>query len=74
MGLRPFVNDAFAIATRFRIRSDELLESRELRIWKDTLIEKSENALTTIQATISNQTMQRRRRTPLRIITPKQLV
>ena len=35
--LLPFLKNAFAIAARFRIHSDELLETRELKSWIDTL-------------------------------------
>lgn len=40
--LRPFLQNAFAIAARFRIGPDELLEDQELRNWIDALNEHSE--------------------------------
>ena len=41
--LLPFLKNAFAIAARFRIHSDEFLETRELKNWIGTLNVESEN-------------------------------
>ena len=43
ISLRPFLQNAFAIAARFRIGPEELLEYKGLRDWVDTLNEHPEN-------------------------------
>ena len=40
--LRPFLQNAFTIAARFRIGPDELFEDQELRNWIHTINEHSE--------------------------------
>ena len=43
ISLRPFLENALAIAARFRIESDELLDSQELRDWMNSLKEEPED-------------------------------
>ena len=45
LSLRPFLQNSFAIAARFDIRFDELLESQELRNWLNPFHEDVEESL-----------------------------
>ena len=45
LSLRPFLQNSFAIAARFDIRFDELLESQEVRNWLNPFHEDSEDSL-----------------------------
>lgn len=45
LSLRPFLQNSLAIAARFAIRFDELLDSQEVRNWLNTSHEDSEDSL-----------------------------